>query len=88
MSMNAYMVAAIFADGALCAEGMVADTPEVASASAIVRFLRATKTEADLCGCIVVPLTSEFLQGALQALETGKPSGDILSLVRPPPVVA
>ncbi len=86
--MNVYMVAAIFADGALCTECMTAESPEIATAQASIRFVRATKTEAELSGVIATVIPIEFLRSALQMIETGRPSGEVLSLVRPPPVVA
>lgn len=83
--MNAYMVSAIFADGKLCADFVVADTPEGASGLCATRFVRATQTEADLQGILVSPLSPEVLRAALTAIETGKSEGaQVLSLVRPP----
>ena len=78
-----YIVATTFREGPLCATAIIAHDPTMAAAAAIAQILRATATEAELAGIVVVPLTAEFLAAALNAARGQKPSGTVVSLVPP-----
>ncbi len=79
--MNAYIVAGLFSDGALCINGIVAAAPEVATAITVAEYVRTSKSEATLTAVIAAPLAVEFLRAALQALEGDKSGGVVLALV-------
>ena len=79
--MTPYIVAGTFANGALCVTAIIAPAIEIATARATAEFIRAAGIEADLVGICAVPMDPDFLRAALQAIETGKPGADVLSLV-------
>jgi hypothetical protein len=79
--MTPYIVAGTFANGALCVTAIIAPAIEIATARATVEFVRAAGGDSELNGICAIPMDPAFLRAALQAIETGKAGGDVVSLV-------
>ncbi len=85
---HAYVVTLVYGPGAGPIHVGTAFAANQQEATAMVsdtfwRERDALRTFGPLCGVAVIELPAEWLRAALNAVEIGKPAGDILTLVRP-----
>lgn len=85
--LRAYCVTLVFGATAGTIHMGTAFAPAPADATAVVlwNIMKHTPPEEDLAGSACVELPAEWLRHALQAIETGKPGAEVLSLVPKPP---
>jgi hypothetical protein len=81
-SLHAYVVVLSFElPGPLHVNSILAPDAASASALAMLMLMRNAPTDAPLLGCLCVEQPVEQLRHLLRAVETGKPQGEVVSLV-------
>lgn len=83
MKLSAYIVTLVFDDRRAFTEACVSHAPETASVGVTLQAVkRMDPPPGDIVGVSVVEIQPAFMRAALQAIESGKPSGEVVSLVR------